>query len=63
VTGGFHIATVRRVPGEPSREITVTSSNPVSREASSPGLAIVAEASRKRGAVPCSSQIQDVGDV
>ena len=52
VIGGFHIATVRFVPGEPSRSITVTSSSPVSRVASSPGLAIVAEASRNRGAVP-----------
>ena len=52
VTGGFHIAIVRLVPGEPSRSITRTSSNPVSRVASSPGLAIVADASRKRGDVP-----------
>ena len=45
-----------------------TSSSPVSRVASSPGLATVADASRKRGAVPCSSQIapqppQHVGHV
>ncbi len=52
VTGGFHIAIVRLVPGEPSRSITRTSSNPVSRVASSPGLAIVADASRNRGDVP-----------
>ena len=52
VIGGFHIATVRLVPGEPSRSITVTSSSPVSRVASSPGFAIVADASRNRGAVP-----------
>ena len=58
ISGGFHIAIERFVPGEPSREITCTSSSPVSREASSPGLATVAEASRKRGAVPCSSQIR-----
>jgi hypothetical protein len=52
VIGGFHIAIVRLVPGEPSRSITVMSSSPVSRSASSPGLAIVADASTNRGAVP-----------
>ncbi len=52
VIGGFHIATVRRAPGEPSRSITVKSSRPVSRSASSSGLAIVAVASTNRGAVP-----------
>ena len=56
--GGFHIATVRLVPGEPSRSITVTSSSPVRRVASSPGFAIVADASRNRGAVPYTSQIR-----
>ena len=39
-------------PGEPSREITLTSSSPVSLVASSPGLATVALASRNRGEVP-----------
>jgi hypothetical protein len=52
ITGGFHIATLRLKPGEPSRSTTRTSSSPVSRAASSPGLAIVALASRKRGSVP-----------
>ena len=52
VTGGFHIAIVRLVMGEPSLSITVKSSRPVSRSASSPGLPIVALAIRKRGAVP-----------
>ena len=50
--GGFHIAIVRLAAGAPSRSTTVTSSSPVSRSASSPGLAIVADASRMRGAVP-----------
>ena len=50
--GGFHIAIVFFAPGEPSRSTTVTSGSPVSRSASSPGLAIVALASRKRGSVP-----------
>ena len=52
VSGGFHIAIVRFAPGEPSRSMTVKSSRPVRRSASSPGLAIVALASRKRGSVP-----------
>jgi hypothetical protein len=52
VTGGFHIAIVRRARGAPSRSTTVTSSRPVRRSASSPGLAIVALASTKRGSVP-----------
>jgi hypothetical protein len=52
VMGGFHMAIVRCPPGEPSRSITVTSGSPVSRSASSPGLAIVALARRKRGSVP-----------
>ena len=50
--GGFHIAIVRLACGAPSRSTTVMSSSPVSRSASSPGLATVAEASRIRGAVP-----------
>ena len=52
VIGGFHIAIVRLAAGEPSRSTTVTSSWPVRRSASSPGLATVAEARRMRGAVP-----------
>ncbi len=52
VMGGFHIAIVRRDPGEPSSSTTVMSSSPVSRSASSPGLAIVALASTNRGSVP-----------
>jgi hypothetical protein len=50
--GGFHMAIVLREPGDPSRSMTVKSSRPVSRSASSAGLAIVAEASSSRGAVP-----------
>ncbi len=50
--GGFHIAIWRRAPGEPSSSISAISSSPVSRSASSTGLAIVALASRKRGVVP-----------
>ena len=52
VIGGFHIAIVRWAPGEPSRSTTVKSSSPVSRSASSAGLAIVALASTNRGSVP-----------
>ena len=52
VIGGFHIAIVRRVPGEPSRSTTRISSSPVRRSANSRGFATVAEASRKRGTVP-----------
>ena len=51
-SGGFHIAIRRRACGAPSRSIRRKSSRPVRRSASSTGLAIVAEASRKRGAVP-----------
>jgi hypothetical protein len=51
VIGGFHIAIVRLAAGAPSRSTTATSW-PVSRSASSPGLATVADASRIRGAVP-----------
>ena len=58
VTGGFHIAIVLRAPGEPSRSTTVTSSSPVSRSASSPGFAIVALASTKRGSVPYAAAIR-----
>ena len=52
VTGGFHIAIVRLVTGEPSRSMTVKSSRPERRSASSPGLPIVALVITKRGAVP-----------
>ena len=52
VIGGFHIAIVRLAAGAPSRSTTVMSSSPVSRSASSPGFATVADASRIRGAVP-----------
>ena len=52
ITGGFQIAIRLPAEGEPSRSINVTSSRPVSRSASSTGLAIVAEASRMRGSVP-----------
>ncbi len=52
VIGGFHIAIVRLAAGAPSRSTTVMSSSPVSRSASSPGLATVADASSTRGAVP-----------
>jgi hypothetical protein len=58
VTGGFHIAIVRLVTGDPSFSITVTSSSPVRRSASSPGLPIVALASRKRGSVPYAPAIR-----
>ena len=55
VIGGFHIAIVRWLPGEPSSSMTVKSSSPVSRCASSSGLAIVALAITNRGAVPYAS--------
>ena len=58
VIGGFHIAIVFFAPGDPSRSITVTSSSPVSRSASSPGFATVAEASRNRGSVPYAAAIR-----
>ncbi len=47
VSGGFHTAIVRDGAGEPSSSIRRTSSSPVSRSASSSGLAIVAEVIRK----------------
>ena len=53
--GGFHMAIVRLACGAPSRSTTVIPSSPVSRSASSPGFAIVALASRIRGAVPYAS--------
>ena len=51
ITGGFHIAISRPAWGAPSSSSSANSS-PVSRSASSRGLAIVAEASTKRGSVP-----------
>ena len=51
VSGGFHIAIRRSARGAPSRSTSATS-QPVSRSASSTGLAIVAEASTNRGSVP-----------
>jgi hypothetical protein len=51
-TGGFHIAIWRRADGAPSSSTSRTSSRPVRRSASSAGLPMVAEASRKRGRVP-----------
>ena len=48
VSGGFHIAIVRRAPGEPSSLTTAKSGSPVRRSASSSGLATVAEASTNR---------------
>ena len=50
-SGGFHIAIRRSARGAPSRSTSVKSS-PVSRSASSSGLAIVALVSTKRGSVP-----------
>ena len=47
-----------RGAGEPSSSISATSSRPVSRSASSTGLAIVAEVSRKRGSVPYAAAIR-----
>jgi hypothetical protein len=51
ISGGFHIAISRPLRGAPSSS---TSSNgvPTRPSASSTGLAIVAEASRKRGSAP-----------
>ncbi len=51
-SGGFHIATRRLACGAPSRSTRLKSVRPVSRSASSTGLAIVALASRKRGSLP-----------
>ena len=51
ISGGFHIAISRPVLGAPSSEIAANGS-PTRRSASSTGLAIVAEASRKRGSEP-----------
>ena len=48
---GFHSAKYLRPRGEPSSSITSTS-RPMRRDASSPGLAIVALAARKRGREP-----------
>ena len=51
-SGGFHIAMRRSAWGEPSRSTRAKSSSPLSASASCTGLATVAEARRKRGAVP-----------
>ena len=51
-SGGFHIATRRLARGAPSRSTSLKPLRPVRRSASSTGLAIVALASRKRGALP-----------
>ena len=51
ITGGFQIANRRRALGAPS-ESTSSNCEPVSAAASSVGLAIVAEASTKRGSEP-----------
>jgi hypothetical protein len=51
ITGGFHIAISRPARGAPSSSSSAKSS-PVRRSASSRGLAIVAEASTKRGSSP-----------
>ncbi len=50
-SGGFHMAIRRSARGAPSRSTSATS-QPVSRSASSTGLAIVALASTNRGSVP-----------
>ena len=51
ISGGFHIAISRPARGAPSSSIS-SNGVPTSRSASSTGLAIVAEASRKRGSEP-----------
>ena len=51
ITGGFHIAISRPARGAPSSSSS-SNGRPVSRSASSPGLAIVAEANTKRGSAP-----------
>ena len=51
-SGGFHIATRRMARGAPSLSTRLKPVWPVSRSASSTGLAIVALASRKRGWLP-----------
>ncbi len=51
ITGGFHIAISRPARGAPSSS-SRSNSSPVSRSASSPGLAIVAEAMMNRGSAP-----------
>jgi hypothetical protein len=50
-SGGFQSAIVRSARGAPSSSTTVAPT-PRRASASSPGLAIVAEASRKRGSAP-----------
>jgi hypothetical protein len=51
ITGGFHIAISRPARGAPSSSSS-SKGTPVSRSASSPGLAIVAEASTNLGSAP-----------
>jgi hypothetical protein len=51
ISGGFHIAISRPLRGAPSSP-TGSNGSPTRRSASSTGLAIVAEASRKRGSAP-----------
>ncbi len=51
ISGGFHIAISRPARGAPSSSIS-SNGVPTRRSASSTGLAIVAEASRKRGSEP-----------
>ena len=58
VSGGFQSAIRLAGAGEPSSVISCTSSRPVSRSASSSGFAIVAEVSRKRGAVPYAAAMR-----
>ena len=53
MSGGFHIAIRRAAFGAPS-DSTSANSVPISRSASSTGLAIVAEARMKRGSAPYS---------
>ena len=58
VSGGFHTAIRLRRRGRAVLVDQPTSSRPVSRSASSTGLAIVAEVSRKRGSVPYAAAIR-----
>jgi hypothetical protein len=57
ISGGFHIPILRPARGAPS-ESTSAKGSPASSSASSTGLAIVAEASRKRGAAPYVTAIR-----
>ena len=51
ITGGFHSSRWRSPSGAPL-SVTAATGSPMRRPASSPGLAMVAEAKRKRGSVP-----------